>query len=212
MWRRVLLFSLDCSTLPMIRTLQYWVLSKEVSSTIFPICDESTRDWTPVSRAIGEHSTHCDAHNYLKTHKSFLLHTYRQTDRHKHTQTQTQTHTHKHNTHTHTHTHTHIYIYIYTIKLGIVELPIDDIMHLQTRIYYKRRLLINILGTLIRPRFQWISAVKPFTTEPYMYTLNTHPTILSQIFQWISDHSKFQLISDHWKFRSSWFLRALLLV
>ena len=35
--RRVLLLSLDCSTLPSIRTLYCWVLSKEVSSTIFKV-------------------------------------------------------------------------------------------------------------------------------------------------------------------------------
>ena len=34
---RVLLLSLDCSTLPLIRTLYCWVLSKEVSSTIFKV-------------------------------------------------------------------------------------------------------------------------------------------------------------------------------
>ena len=32
---RALLLSLDCSTLPLIRTIYRWVLSKEVSSTIF---------------------------------------------------------------------------------------------------------------------------------------------------------------------------------
>ena len=32
--RGALLLSLDCSTLPLIRTLYCWVLSKEVSSTI----------------------------------------------------------------------------------------------------------------------------------------------------------------------------------
>ena len=34
---RALLLSLDCSTLPSIRTLYCWVLSKEVSSTIFKV-------------------------------------------------------------------------------------------------------------------------------------------------------------------------------
>ena len=34
---RTLLFSLDCSTLPSIRTLYCWVLSKEVSSSIFKV-------------------------------------------------------------------------------------------------------------------------------------------------------------------------------
>ena len=34
---RALLLSLDCSTLPLIRTLYCWVLSKEVSSTIFKV-------------------------------------------------------------------------------------------------------------------------------------------------------------------------------
>ena len=33
----VLLLSLDCSTLPLICTLYCWVLSKEVSSTIFKV-------------------------------------------------------------------------------------------------------------------------------------------------------------------------------
>ena len=43
-----LLLSLDCSTLPLIRTLYYWVLSNEVSGTIFKV----------FSMTIGEHSTH----------------------------------------------------------------------------------------------------------------------------------------------------------
>ena len=34
---RVLLLSLDCATLPLIRTLYCWVLSKEVSSIIFKV-------------------------------------------------------------------------------------------------------------------------------------------------------------------------------
>ena len=34
---RALLLSLDCSTLPSIRTLYCWVLNKEVSSTIFKV-------------------------------------------------------------------------------------------------------------------------------------------------------------------------------
>ena len=34
---RALLLSLDCSTLPLIHTLYYWVISKEVSSTIFKV-------------------------------------------------------------------------------------------------------------------------------------------------------------------------------
>ena len=34
---RALLLSLDCSILPLIRTLYYWVLGKEVSSTIFRV-------------------------------------------------------------------------------------------------------------------------------------------------------------------------------
>ena len=34
---RALLLSLDCSTLPLIRTLYCWVLSKEESSTIFKV-------------------------------------------------------------------------------------------------------------------------------------------------------------------------------
>ena len=37
MYGRALLLSLDCSTLPLIRTLYCWVLSKEVSSTIFTV-------------------------------------------------------------------------------------------------------------------------------------------------------------------------------
>ena len=36
-WGRVLLLSLDCSTLPLICTLYCWVLCKEVSSRIFKI-------------------------------------------------------------------------------------------------------------------------------------------------------------------------------
>ena len=34
---RALLHSMDCSTLPLIRTLYCWVLSKEVSSTIYKV-------------------------------------------------------------------------------------------------------------------------------------------------------------------------------
>ena len=34
---RPLLFSLDCSTLPLMRTLYCWVLSKDVSSTVFKV-------------------------------------------------------------------------------------------------------------------------------------------------------------------------------
>ena len=36
-YRRALLLSLDCSTLPLIYTLYCWLLSKEVSSTIFKV-------------------------------------------------------------------------------------------------------------------------------------------------------------------------------
>ena len=54
---RALLLSLNCSTLPLIRTLKCWVLSKKASSTIFQVFGYvSTWDWTQVSRAIGEHS------------------------------------------------------------------------------------------------------------------------------------------------------------
>ena len=37
MYGRALLLSVDCSTLPLIRTLYCWVLSNEVSSTIFKV-------------------------------------------------------------------------------------------------------------------------------------------------------------------------------
>ena len=54
---RALLLSLDCSTLPLIPTLYYWVLSNEASSnSFFSLWYDSTWDWTQVSRAIGEHS------------------------------------------------------------------------------------------------------------------------------------------------------------
>ena len=36
-YTRALLLSLDCFTLPLIRTLYYWVLNKEVSSTILKV-------------------------------------------------------------------------------------------------------------------------------------------------------------------------------
>ena len=36
-WERALLLSQDCSTLPLIRTLFCWLLSKEISSTIFKV-------------------------------------------------------------------------------------------------------------------------------------------------------------------------------
>ena len=60
------LLSLDCSTLPFIHTLYCWVLSKEVSSTIFKVFGMTQPgielrfpwDWTQLSRTIGEHSTH----------------------------------------------------------------------------------------------------------------------------------------------------------
>ena len=52
------LLSLDCSILPLKRTLQCWVLSKEVSSTTFWVFwYDSTWEWISVSRTIGEHST-----------------------------------------------------------------------------------------------------------------------------------------------------------
>ena len=55
---RVLLHSLDCSTIPLILTLECWVLSKLLSSTIFlSLSYDSTWDWTPVSQPIGIHST-----------------------------------------------------------------------------------------------------------------------------------------------------------
>ena len=51
---RVLLLSLDCSTLSLIRTLYCWVLSKEVSSTIFlSLWYNVTWDWTQVSQSVG---------------------------------------------------------------------------------------------------------------------------------------------------------------
>ena len=55
---RALLYSLDCSNLPLICTLFCWVLSKEVSSTIFKVFwHNATLDWTQVSRAIGENKS-----------------------------------------------------------------------------------------------------------------------------------------------------------
>ena len=43
----------------MIVCTESWVLSKEVSSTIFKsIWYDATWNWTQVSRTIGEHSTH----------------------------------------------------------------------------------------------------------------------------------------------------------
>ena len=63
---RALLLSLDCSTLPLIRTLYCWVLSKEAFSSIFSLWYDSTWDWTLVSRTIGEHS---NLHIYVHTHK-----------------------------------------------------------------------------------------------------------------------------------------------
>ena len=56
---KVLLHSQDCSSKPLILTLWCWVLSKAVSNTIFlSLWYDLTWDWTPVSRTIGEHSTH----------------------------------------------------------------------------------------------------------------------------------------------------------
>ena len=52
-----LTISLDCSTLPLIRTLYYWVLSKEVSSTIFKVFGMTQIELNPGPRAIGKHST-----------------------------------------------------------------------------------------------------------------------------------------------------------
>ena len=55
-YERVLLHSLDCSTLPLIVTLKCWVLSKAASSSIFWVFGMTTCDWTPVSRTIGKHT------------------------------------------------------------------------------------------------------------------------------------------------------------
>ena len=53
---RALLFSLDCSTLPLIPSLYYWVLSKGASSTIIKVFGMTRPgDWTSVSRTIGKH-------------------------------------------------------------------------------------------------------------------------------------------------------------
>ena len=56
---RALLLSLDCSTLPLIRTLYCWELSKEVSSTILKVFG-MTRPGIELrsSRTLGEHSIH----------------------------------------------------------------------------------------------------------------------------------------------------------
>ena len=65
----MLLLSQDCSTLPLIRTLYCWVLSKEVSSTIFffkSLWYDATWDWTPASQTIGEHSTQWAGFKYSK--------------------------------------------------------------------------------------------------------------------------------------------------
>ena len=56
--RRVLLLFLDCSTLPLIRTLYCWELRKKVSSAIFKSLVWPTWDWTHVLRAIGEYYNH----------------------------------------------------------------------------------------------------------------------------------------------------------
>ena len=56
MYGRVLLLSLDCSTLLLICTLEYWVLTKEVSRT--SLWYDATWDWAQVSQTIGEHSIH----------------------------------------------------------------------------------------------------------------------------------------------------------
>ena len=55
---RALYLYLDHSTLPLIRTLYCWVLSKEISSTILKFWYNVTWDWTQVSLTIGEHSTY----------------------------------------------------------------------------------------------------------------------------------------------------------
>ena len=53
------LLSLDCSTLPFIRTLYCLVLSKEVSSTIFKVFGMRKHGIEPRSPGpLGEHSTH----------------------------------------------------------------------------------------------------------------------------------------------------------
>ena len=46
---RTLLLSMDCSTLPLIRTFYCWVLSKEVSSTIFKVFDTTWHGIEPRS-------------------------------------------------------------------------------------------------------------------------------------------------------------------
>ena len=56
---RAQILSLDCSTLPLIRTLYCWVLSKDVSSTIFKVFGMTQPgNWTQISWTIGKHSTH----------------------------------------------------------------------------------------------------------------------------------------------------------
>ena len=57
LYGRVLLLSLDCTTLPLIRTLYCWVWSKEVSSTIFKVFGMTRSGIEPKSPGpIGEHS------------------------------------------------------------------------------------------------------------------------------------------------------------
>ena len=55
---RALLLCRDCSTLPLIHTLYCWVLSKEVSSTIFKVFAMTRPGLNPGVRIIGEYCTH----------------------------------------------------------------------------------------------------------------------------------------------------------
>ena len=63
---RVLLLSLDCAILPLIRTLYCRVLSKEGSSTIFKVFGMMRPGIEPqVSRIIGEHYPLGQTHTYI---------------------------------------------------------------------------------------------------------------------------------------------------
>ena len=115
---RVVLLFLYCSTLPLIRTLQCWVLSKAPSSTIFGVFGMAWKaieprspgpymNTLPISRGQYFSSRVCLQPKILNF---FLFYLFRNNHFYE-TLSNVLCLTH---THTHTHTYIYIYIYIYT--------------------------------------------------------------------------------------------------
>ena len=102
---RVLLISMDCSTLPLIRTLYCWVSSKEVSSTILKIFGMTRPGIEPRSAGrLANDLPTWPMSQYICIKRIWPKITNNSLDVIKPNQT-------KLHTHIHTHTHTHIYMY-----------------------------------------------------------------------------------------------------